>query len=534
MTILPAAELGQTVARLFDAVSLDLLNPLVHANFSAQCDAAARRSLLSRNLPHHVEMPAMKLIRYPPGTLVYGDRSYLTVAGDGIVAEQVAPWCVDPIDEARRMRAQPDRAIDVGQETLLLARFGENTWGHWVAEMLAKAAIAERFFPGRFDYAVPWWTTEPHAAHNHGERGFADAVLESLAAYGIPPSRLVRMSGFQFYRFGALHDVTGFWQDGPHPGALACLRALDLPKTSRRKRRKIAVLRRPPEARALHNADEVQNHLNALGFSVVDLGAQNFTAQIGLFREADVLVGCLGSAFTAALYAEPGKKIISLAPAHWADGYFIRMFQHIEARHADLRGPCLVEDTPQTDRSPHLIDAGDLDSAMTALKTRSASADFAMVDGEAMPRSYGERLLSISFTTDENAVFTGAWSAPESAHRWSLGESSGLRIARGRLPRNAAIWLEIEGQGHVYPPHLPTRPLRIMVNGVRAGDFDVIGRARYACRLSPDMLGGGSEITLDFLHPVCPSPRMMGAGDDDRRLGFGFEKLTFYGLALKN
>ena len=86
-------------------------------------------------------------------------------------------------------------AVDVGQPCLLLARYGENTWGHWVTEMLVKAVIAERLLPGRFFYAVPWWTTEPGAAN-----GLADAVLGSLAAYGIEPQRLVRL--------GPLHRVS--------------------------------------------------------------------------------------------------------------------------------------------------------------------------------------------------------------------------------------------------------------------------------------------------------------------------------------
>jgi hypothetical protein len=309
----------------------------VFANFAAHCDAAARRSLLSRNLPRRAEMAAVRLLRYPAGTLVYGDRSYLTVAGDSIVAEQVAPWCADPIEEALRMRAQQDQAWAIAGECLLLARFGENTWGHWVAEMLAKAAIAERFFPGRFSYAVPWWTTE------RGEsRGFADSVLESLAAYGISPDRLVRMAGFSLYRFAALHDLTGVWQDGPHPGMLASLQNAVLPKTGGRTRPRIALLRRPPDARALENGGEIASFLKHQGFATVHLGALPFATQVRLFREAELVVGSLGSNFAGTLFGGTGPKLVSLAPAGWADGYFIRLFQHLGARHADLRGPAIA------------------------------------------------------------------------------------------------------------------------------------------------------------------------------------------------
>jgi len=517
--ILPAEQIGQVEAVLFPPVQLDLPNPLVHANFSAHCDAAARRSLLSRNLPRRADFPAVHLLRYPAGTLVNGDRSYLAVAGGSIVQEQVAPWCADPIDEARRMCALP--AHDVGRECLLLARFGENTWGHWVAEMLSKAAITERFFPGRFSYAVPCWTTERGAT-----RGFADAVLESLAAYGILPDRLVRLGGFQLYRFAALHDVSGSWRDGPHPGTLESLRKTILPAIGGRQRKRVALLRRPPDARALCNADEVQHFLQAQGFSAVDPGAESFASQMRLFKEAELVVGSLGSGFAGSIFGRHGQKLVTLAPADWADGYFIRLFQHVGANHADLRGPVIVQDGLAADRAPHSIALNELADAIETL-LRPDGGWAARVDGEMVPRRFGPEKLSLSFQDDGRVHYFGGWSGPEPTHRWSLGASSGLCFARAALPEGKAFWLEIVGQGHVYPPRLPTRPLDVLVNGVPAGHFDVIGRARYFCLVTPEMFAT-SAVTLTFLHPVCPSPRVMGAGDDDRPLGFGFEKLAFY------
>ncbi len=522
MRSLPAAQIGTVEAILFEAACLDLPNPLVYANFSEHCDAAARRSLLSRNLPRRADYPAGTLLRYPPGMLVYGDRSYLAVAGDAVVLEQIAPWCTDPLEEAQRMCADADQAHAVSRECLLLARFGENTWGHWVAEMLSKAAIAERFFPGRFAYVVPWWTTERNA-----KRGFADAVLESLAAYGIQPDRLVRMGGFQSYRFAALHDITGVWQHGPHPGTLESLRHMVLPKSTDRGRKRVALLRRPPDARAVFNAGEIQHFLKAQGFVIVDLAAESFTSQLRLFREAELVVGSLGSNFTGSLFGGHGQHLLSLAPATWADGYFIGLFQHLDVRHADLRGPAIVQDGTAPEHAPHHIERDELADAIAAL-IRPDSDSARNVDGEMVPARLGAEVLSVSFQDDGIVQFIGDWSSPEPTHRWSLGPSSRLRFARNTLPPGRAFWMEIEGQGHVYPPHLPTRPLDILLNGSSIGHFDVIGRARYFCHVKPDVLDASNDLTLTFLHPVCPSPRMMGGGEDDRPLGFGFEKLVFY------
>jgi hypothetical protein len=524
LRILPAGRIGRLEAVLCEPVCLDLPNPLVWANFSSVCDAPARRSLLSRNLPRRAHLASVDLRRYPAGTLVYGDRSYLAVAGDAIIEEQIAPWCADPVDEAQRMQAMPDQAHDVGRECLLLARFGENTWGHWVSEMLSKAAIAERFFPGRFAYAVPWWTTE-----RQSRRGFADAVLESLSAYGILPDRLIRMGGFQIYRFAALYDLTGFWQDGPHPGTLESLQEVVLPAKKGRRRKRVALVRRPPDARAVFNADEVRDFLQSEGFSAVDPGSESFASQMRLFREADLVVGSLGSGFAGSLFGGPRQRLVSLAPAGWTDGYFIRLFQHLHARHADVRGPAVEQNGVAPDRAPHGIAVEDLAAAMAVVlqpETRSAR----QVDGEMLPSQLGAEVLCVPFQEDGPVHTTGRWSASEPTHRWSLGPSSGLRFARSRLPSGTAFWLEIEGQGHVYPPEMPTRPLHVLVNGVPAGHFDVIGRARYFCLVAAEMLADSDDVALTFLHPVCPSPRQMGAGEDDRALGFGFEKITFHAV----
>jgi len=523
MIIAPAAEIGREVARLFDGVALDLPNPLVYANYGDMGDAAMRRSLLSRNAPRRVELPPVRLISYPPGTIVYGDRSYLAVAGDAIVREQVAPWFTDPLDEARRMVAGP--AETVLPPCVLLARYGENTWGHWVAEMLVKAAIAERAAPGRFLYAVPWWTTEPG-----GQRNYASAVLESLAAYGIGPERLLRMVGLQTYRFAALHDVLGTGGKTLHPGALQTLHAVALSAAAGPPRRKIAVLRRPPLARAVYNAPEIVALLEQHGFVVADLASMRFLDQLRLFTDAEIVVGSLGSDFVGALFAREGAKLVSLAPANWEDGYFIRLFQRIGACHADIRGPSTLFQGAQ-DRAAHLADPQAIAAAIEAVQ-QPGLADFrdVTVDGEAMPRRLGRALLSYSFGAGGNVPqsLTGAWSAAEPTHRWSLGPVSGVTLPRDRLAGDGPFWLEIAGQGHVYPPHLPTRPLQILASGIDLGRFDVIGRTAIFCRIPRAALAGGGDLPLTFVHPVCPSPRAMGAGEDDRALGFGFERICLY------
>jgi hypothetical protein len=513
---LPAEAVGHVAMRLFEHVEIDLPNPLVYANFSHQCEPALRRSLLSRNGARSIRHPAVNLLRYPPGTLVNGDRSYLTVAGDAVVDEQIG-WQADWEDMAHRMREAP--AVDVTPPCLLLARFGESTWGHWTTEMLAKAAVAERLAPGRFHYAVPWWTTEPQAGNI-----YADRVLESLAAYGIEPGRLVRLLGFRVYRFAALHDIPCKSADGVHPGALDSLVGLGLKLASSPMPRRIAALRRAPLARAVANIAEITNFLRANDFELLDLQHMSFLDQVRHFAAADLAVASLGSEFWAIPHARPGISLVSLAPASWDDGYFIRLFQNIEARHGDVRGPSTLRLAADPVRSPHLIDPDDIGQAIEAALS-PATPDI-MVDGQVMPRRLGKERLHVFFGKGGNAAscLNGSWSEPEATHTWSLGAKSEIVVPRNLLPPGKAFWMTIEGQGHVYPPHLPTRPMTVLIDGSEAGHFDLISLVRLFVRVHLSH----APLRITFRHPICPSPRMMGRVEHDRPLGFGFESIRFY------
>lgn len=512
LKIVPARQAGIAIERIFEAALLDLPNPLVHANFSAQCDRAQRRSLLSRNMPRRVQAPPVDLVRYPPGTLVEGDRSYLVLADDALVGEQIAAWFTDlPVDFAR-LREYGTRAELIEAPCLLAARFGENTWGHWVFELLAKIAVAERCWPGRFRYVVPGWITEPAA-----QRDYSKSVLESLAAYNVFPDRLTRLGSYRAYRFSQLHDIADLWSDGPHPGALAALRAAavspgDTP-------RRIAVVRRQG-ARAVHNGREMEDFLRGEKFALCDPAATSFADQLRLFTHAEIVVASLGSDCTGLLFAREGTGVVTLAPAQWSDGYFIRLFQRLGLRHADMRGPSTLLDGGDPVRASHIADPRAIAAALAAL--RCDPADPMVVDGEAMPHRLGDAVLSLDFGAGGNAAAycRSGWAAAEAAHTWSVGPCSTLVLPRTLLAEGP-LWIEIEGMGHVHPPHLPTRPLSVAVDGQDAGEFDVIGDVRLFFQAP----GGPDDMVIVFRHPLCPSPSMLGTGDDERPLGFGFRGL---------
>ncbi len=159
----PIRRLEQLAARegeLLPAALLDLPNPLLSLNIADDVRSAFRHRLITANLAGRVTQPAIELYRYPPGTRVAGGGTepYVTLADSCLVRQQLPDWAADPAGLARDIAAAPDVRV-VQPPCLLVARYGDVTWGHFVCEMLPKIVLAEAAAPQRFTYVVPNRTT---------------------------------------------------------------------------------------------------------------------------------------------------------------------------------------------------------------------------------------------------------------------------------------------------------------------------------------------------------------------------------------
>jgi hypothetical protein len=518
----PLRFVARTLETLHQSVALPLRNPLVHANYADGEDLAWRRWLLSLNAARTTTLRAVTLVRHAPGCLVDTDRHYLTLAGDRLVAEQTAPWLGDPGAAGARLAARAAEAIDIDAPCLLLARYGETTWGHWIGDMLIKAALAERHFPGRFAYAVP-------APIVTGGSRYATRVLESLAAYAIAPARLIPLESPRPYRFAALHDIADARTDAIHPEALAALRALPARRAATPPR--LAALRAPARKRGIHGIEALDPVLARHGIAPLDPAALPFQDQVAAFRHADLVVASLGSECTAALWAPEGARIVTVAPLGWRDDYFAAIFQQLGLRHADLRGASTRIGSLDPGLAPHAIDPARLDQGIqAALAAPEAAPGLARaIDGEAMPASLGAPLLDLGFGQAGNArrFCREGWSDPELGHTWSLGKRATLVLQAAALPRQD-LWLYLDGHGHVLPPILPFRPMRVLANGHPIGFTEAIRRTRAYLFLPRSVLAQAPELRLEFEHPVCAPPSTLGPSPDTRELGFGFARLALF------
>ncbi len=508
-----AASLLHEVQTLLPGRRHGLANPLVFMNAREIGDAAHARWLHWCHAARDAVASPVLLGRYPRGALLDGEGSFQLLLSGCRVADQ-PPYPGEKLDDTlTSLRRRASTAVEVDRPCLLACRTGEWTWGHWLLDMLPKIVMAERAAPKQFTYAVPAGIVDPAVGG-----GFAAAVLDSLAAYGVAPSRLLRVRADAAYRCAALFDVTGISGKHLHPGVLAALREVELPDVTPLPL--LGVCRAPPSTRWLVNAPAVHDVLAAEGCVFLDPRSSRFAGQAAAFRSADIVVGDLGSNLAAAIYARPATGLVTLAPTGWQDDYFAKLFQRLGVLQADVRGHALPATGQPLQHAPYIVNPTDVSAGLAALRDAMGSAGQAArrLDGRIVAPALGAVLAELTFGVggDAQPALRTGFSAPEPGGTWSVGRESELRLPCPA--QNRPVWLEIEAACLTAPPHLVSRPVGVSVNGVRLADLDA-GEQIHAHVLVPAGLLASDELAVTIHTPVHPSPHCLGLSGDRRELG---------------
>ena len=340
--ILTIRSLGQTVAQIFPNRNIELPKIIVFSNASVIQQAKWARAYAAR-----CARPAdVSIVALPAGAEVSGRAGFALRIGSTLAAEQLTRD--DPIDAAKLISVfdAGDPTIEVDAETVLIARFGEGTWGHWLVEMLPKLAVCEMVWPNRFLYAVPHWVLQGGL--------FSDRIFESMEAYGVTADRLVQLKSDQVFRFRRLYAVTPVFSDMiPHPDAVRVMEGRNrVDGKSVSAMNKVALMRNDAR-RSIANLASVKHVLDQHGFEMVNIAAQSFEQQRALFSEADCVFSVLGSSLSGLIFSPPGTRVLAAAPEPFADRFFYGILQgKPNARWAEVRGPVTKAD------AVHLRDSG--------------------------------------------------------------------------------------------------------------------------------------------------------------------------------
>jgi hypothetical protein len=203
---------------------------------------------------------------------------------------------------------QPTAYRDVG---FLLAQNSPQAYYHWIVEMLPKLELLDRIPDS---HAIPLIVG---ADMNKFQR-------DSLQMLGVQEERLLKFDetcwGFNQLYFPMLPGPTGC----PSPRAIEWLRGRLLPRATPppTKSRRIYLTRRDVPKRRVLNEPEVSHFLKRHGFESICPGDLSFAQQVGLFRDAKVVVAPHGAGATNMIFAAEGAVLIELFGSNYVNGCF--------------------------------------------------------------------------------------------------------------------------------------------------------------------------------------------------------------------
>jgi capsular polysaccharide biosynthesis protein len=202
---------------------------------------------------------------------------------------------------------------------------GAGNYGHFLAEMLPRAAMAREMIRGfKPSYIVH-------------ESDLLPVVRDALDAIGVPHDAIRPTTGAPV-QCETLLLLDGLTNHGIYQSPL-CARILsDLAAKAPRGPYKRIFVRRRATSRPLINEAAVEAVLKARGFIAVDPARMTLGEQVTLFKGARLVVGALGAAMTNLAFCDEGARVVALTAASFPDTFFWFLCRHRRHHYLEIRG----------------------------------------------------------------------------------------------------------------------------------------------------------------------------------------------------
>jgi len=143
----------------------------------------------------------------------------------------------------------------------------------------------------------------------------------------------------------------------------------------------------------------------------------------------------------------------------------------------------------------------------------------------AAPLQHGEQTkfpetVDLSSAGSADAVTLTHWSFPEATGRWSDGNKASMRLYVGKAEANDVV-ITFDLSPYVTGLH-PQQTAKVSVNGTPVANWKFSGGSSTTEQIRvPSQLvrGANGALTVDFEFPDAISPKELGQGGDDRKLG---------------
>ena len=234
----------------------------------------------------------------------------------------VAPLRVD--DEFRIV----DRYFksDPAKAYLWIGSVGSVNYGHWLVDDLPRLKALSELRHRRPHAALIVVTIRTGALHDQVHLDTCNLISN---ADQLGPVQVIVVEPEAKVFFEELFFVTPV---SNHPGskspealAYAAHSALSIPLTEEDAQslpKRIFVKRAVSGLRDLLNQSEVEQFLGDNGFMSLDTATMPFMLQAGLFRNAELVIGCMGASMTNTVFSGAGTGVGYLAPNGWIEPFY--------------------------------------------------------------------------------------------------------------------------------------------------------------------------------------------------------------------
>ena len=186
---------------------------------------------------------------------------------------------------------------------------GHDNYGHWLNEMMPRAALLRDLGLGNMRFIVP-----PQAG------ALGRAIQDSASLLGLPRRRLVPACEPMWCE--DLYLVEQLTQHGIYMSPLVFDSAREIAAEVRGDPGEAINVTRRGFTRAFAEEDAIADAFRKAGFRVIDPAGMSFREQVAAFKDARRIVGVMGAGLSNISFTAPGARITIFAPTTMADTFY--------------------------------------------------------------------------------------------------------------------------------------------------------------------------------------------------------------------
>ena len=314
-------------------ITFNLLQPSVRITQSAETVSLGDEIWPTLHQPFEHDTSSVWVAQIPRGRILGGNIAVMTP--EGVVLEDVSiDWGANQGNHRVMRQLWLPRKKRISGQVAVLASTGSANYYHWLFDVLPRLEILRK----------AGFLQNPNLSFIL-ERPLNTFQRESLRYYGFSLPRVFFLEDFPHMECeemilpslpGRIGDVPPWVCDflrGPQVGLS--------PTTN--KKNMYFITRRKTTSRNLLNEQLLLDSLASLGVQAVEPQDLPFPEQVGLFANADVVIGTHGAGLANIVFCKPNSQVVELIPSEYRNKCYWALAANIPLRYAYIIGEPLQE-----------------------------------------------------------------------------------------------------------------------------------------------------------------------------------------------